>query len=123
MTDPDVRQRLEAVVMAIGAPSIAGAPFDTGATDPGAGAQRIASTEIDGLLRRVAALTRAIGAGGARAWDDVDRLAAQLLLADLAVITSTTRALNELAASRLTSALDDLVAAQRDVERSLQEPI
>ena len=52
---------------------------------------------------------------------DVDRLAAQLLLTDLAVIASTTRALNDLAAKRLTGAVADLVAARHDAERSMQE--
>lgn len=123
MTDPDVRQRLDAVMMAIGVPSIARPPLDGEDTDDEAGAQRIASTRIDELLRRVSALTSVIGAEGTRAWDDVDRIAAQLLLADLAAIASTTRALNELAAARLTSALDDLLAARRDAERTLQELI
>ena len=54
-------------------------------------------------------------------WDEVDRLAAQLLLADLAVITSTTRALNDLAATRLAEALSDLVTAGREVERSFSD--
>ena len=123
MSDQDVRQRLDAVMMAIGIPSIAGPSLDGDDTDHGAGAQRIASTQIDELLRRVAALTGVIGAGGTPDWDDVDRIAARLLLADLAVVASTTRALNALAAARLTSALDDLVAARRSVEHTLQELI
>jgi hypothetical protein len=121
MSDADLRHRLETVVAAIGPPSVARSPIDGNEAPDGAGAQRIATTQIDALLRRVAALTSVIGAGGIREWDDVDRVAAQLLLADLAAIASMTRALNELAASRLTSALDDLATAQRDVERSLQE--
>lgn len=123
MTDPDVRQRLDAVMMAISAPSIPRPPLDGDDTADEAGAQRVASTQIDELLRRVAALTSVIGAAGTREWDDVDRIAAQLLLADLAAIASTTRALNALTAARLTSALDDLVAARRDVEHTLQELI
>ena len=123
MSDADLRHRLEAVVAAIGLPSAARPPIDRAEAGDGANAQRIATTQIDELLRRVAALTSVIGAGGAREWDDVDRIAAQLLLADLAVIASTTRALNALAAVRLTSALDDLVAARRDADQTLQEQI
>ena len=49
------------------------------------------------------------------------QLAAQLLLADLSAVTSTSRALNDLAASRLASALADLQAAGVDVERAVKE--
>ena len=123
MSDADLRHRLETVVAAIGLPSTARPSIDGNEAADGANAQRIATTQIDELLRRVAALSGVIGAEGAREWDDVDRIAAQLLLADLAVIASTTRALNELAAARLTSALDDLVAARREAEHTLQEQI
>jgi ribosomal protein S13 len=123
MNDADVRQRLDAVMRAIGVPSVARPSLAGDDARDGTGAQRIATIQIDELLRRVAALTDVIGAGGRRAWDDVDRIAAQLLLADLAVIASTARALNELAAARLTSAIEDLVAAQRDVEHTLQEEV
>lgn len=116
MNDADVRQRLDAVMAAIGLPSIAH-PLPDGAAAPGdAATQRIATTQIDELLRRVAALTGVLDAHAAGGWDDVDRVAAQLLLADLAVITSTTRALNSLAGSRLTTAVADLAAARRAAE-------
>ena len=43
------------------------------------------------------------------------------LLADLSAVTSTTRALNDLAASRLVSALADLQAAGVDEQRAVKE--
>jgi hypothetical protein len=121
MDDADARQRLEALMTAIHRPSAVPAPRRADDSVEGADAQRIATTQIDDLLRRVAALTGVLGNGAGSEWDDVDRLAAQLLLADLAAVASTTRALNALAASRLTTALDDLVEARRDAERTVQE--
>jgi hypothetical protein len=112
-------QRLESLLAAIGPPLIVRQP--TGDDAVGRDTQRVATTQVDELLRRVAALTGVVvvkkrsGGGGS------DRLAAQLLLADLAVITSMTRALNDLSATRLTEALTDLVAARRDAERSLSD--
>ena len=63
MSDADLRPRLEAVVAAIGLPSAARPPVDSAEAGDGANAQRIATTQIDELLRRVAALTSVIGAG------------------------------------------------------------
>ena len=116
MSDADLRQRLDALTGAIGHSSVVRLPAgdDTAAADT----QRAATTQVDELLRRVAAVTSVLGAGNAREWDEIDQLAARLLMADLAVITSTTRALNGLAAARLTQALADLTAARRDAERS-----
>ena len=121
MTDADVKQRLDAVMAAIGLPSATRVPASGDAVVASAETQQIATAQIDELLRRVSALTSVLGSGNAREWDDGDRLATQLLLADLRVVTSTTRALNRLAAARLTSALDELVAARRDAEHSIRE--
>ena len=120
MNDGDAQQRLEALMAAIHHPSITQAPIHPGESSEGADAHRMATTQIDELLRRVAALTGLLGSGDSE-WDDVDRIAAQLLLADPAAVASTTRALNSLAASRLSAALADLVAARRDAERTVQE--
>ena len=121
MNNDGAQQRFDVLMAAIGRPSVAGTPIRAGESPDSADTQRIATTQIDELLRRVAALTGVLGAGDRAEWDDVDRLAAQLLLADLAAVASTTRALNALAASRLTAALADLVAARRDAERTVQE--
>ncbi len=119
MNDGDAQQRLEALIAAIHHPSITQTSIHADESSEGADAQLMATHRIDELLRRVAALT---GLLGSRAeWDDVDRIAAQLLLADLAAVASTTRALNSLAASRLSAALAELVAARREAERTVQE--
>ena len=121
MYTADSQQRLAGLIAALGRPSIAPRSIHRHESAPGTDEQRVATTQIDELLRRVTALTRVIGEGNRTEWDDVDRLAAQLLLTDLAAIASTARALNALAASRLTTALADLVAARRDAERTIQE--
>lgn len=121
MTNADAQQRLAVLMAAIGRPSVVRLSFQGGESQDGADAQRIATTQIDEILRRVAALTGVLGAGDRTDWDDVDRLAAQLLLADLAAVASTARALNALAASRLATALADLAAARGDAERAVQE--
>lgn len=121
MNDIDAPQRLEVLMAAIRQSPVAPAASHASKSPEGAGAHRIVATQIDHLLRRLTALTGVLGAGHRAEWDDVDRLAAQLLLADLSVVLSTTRALNSLAASRLATALADLVAARRDAERTLQE--
>jgi hypothetical protein len=123
MSEADVRRRLDAVMAAISLPSVARTSIDGDEVAGDAATQRIATAQVDELLRRVAALTGVLSAPEARAWDDVDRVAAQLLLADLAVITSTTRALNSLAGTRLATAIADLVAARREAERSTREAI
>ena len=122
MNDPDLRQRLDALIMAL-AP-VAGAPAATGddtSSADGADAQRGATAQIDDLLRRVSVLTAALGVNNAREWDEVDQLAARLLMTDLSAISSATRALNALSASRLAGALADLRAAAVDVERTVKE--
>ena len=95
-------------------------PPTTGTAD-GSEAQRLASAHVDELLRRVAALTGVLGGNPGSGWDEVDQLAARLLIADLGAVASTTRALNDLAASRLAGALADLQAAGVDVQRVLKE--
>jgi hypothetical protein len=120
MNDSDVRQRLDAVMAAIGVPDVGPLP-DSGDAAESVETQRIATSQIDELLRRVSALTDVLGSG-TRRWDHVDRLATQLLLADLTLVASTTRALNRLAASRLSAAAEELIAARRDIERDVQDP-
>jgi hypothetical protein len=120
MNDSDLRQRLDALIAALAPPPVALPATGDPADSAGAAIQRIATTQVDELLRRVAALTGILGAD-ADGWSDIDRLAAQLLLADLSAVTSTARALNQLAASRLATALADLRAAGIDVQRTVQE--
>jgi hypothetical protein len=136
MNDSDLRTRLDALISALapsaltdGLPAVASAKagasekasVDAVPADPsGADAQHIATTQIDGLMRRISALTGILGADG-RGWDEVEQLAAQLLIADLSAVAATTRALNDLAASRLASALADLQAAGVDVQRAVKE--
>jgi hypothetical protein len=125
MNDPDLRKRLEGLIAALAPSSTTARPaigdVATLAAAPDADTQRIATTQIDELLRRVAALSGVLGAAAGRGWDDVDQVAAQLLIADLSAITSTTRALNGLAASRLAGALADLHEAAVDVQRAVKE--
>ena len=126
MNDSDLRTRLDTLI-AVLAPSVpvlvsAKAGVDAVPADPsGVDAQRIATTQIDELMRRISALTGILGTADGRGWDEVDQLAAQLLIADLSAVTSTTRAVNDLAASRLASALADLQAAGVDVQRAVKE--
>jgi hypothetical protein len=120
MHEPDLR-RLNALMAAIGAPTVIRAAIDADAA-VGEDAQRMVTPQIDTLLRRVTALTALLRDRSSTEWDEIDQLAAQLLMSDLAAITSLTRALNGLSASRLTDALADLVAAGQDAERVLQEP-
>ena len=132
MNDTDLRMRLDALIAAL-APAappsgalakegIARTAVGAAAADPsGADAQRIATTQIDELMRRISALTGILNSADGRGWDEVDQLAAQLLIADLSAVTATTRALNDLAGSRLASALADLQAAGVDVQRAVME--
>ena len=110
-------QRLNALMAAIGAPTVVRVAIDGDAA--GESAQRTATPQIDALLRRVTALTALLRDRDGTEWDAIDRLAAQLLMSDLAAVTSLTRALNGLSASRLTAALADLIAAGQDAERIL----
>jgi hypothetical protein len=125
MNDSDLRTRLDVLVAALAPSALPGGArtvVDTVPADPsGADAQRIATTQIDELMRRISALTGILGGADGRGWDEVDQLAAQLLIADLTAVTSTTRALNDLAASRLAGALADLQAAGVDVQRAVTE--
>ena len=130
MDDSDLRARLDALVAALapsalpaGLPAVASAKAGVGASpaDPSAEAQRIATTQLDELMRRISGLTGILGGADGRGWDEVDQLAAQLLIADLSAVTATTRALNDLAASRLAGALADLHAAGVDVQRAVKE--
>jgi hypothetical protein len=122
MNDSDLRTRLDVLIAALAPSAIARPTVDAVTADPsGADVQRIATTQIDELMRRISALTGILGSADGRGWDEVDQLAAQLLLADLSAVTSTTRALNDLAASRLVSALADLQAAGVDEQRAVKE--
>ena len=122
MNDSDLRTRLDALVTALAPSAMARTAVDPVPDDPsGADAQRIATTQMDELMRRISALTGILGSADGRGWDEVDQLAAQLLIADLSAVTCTTRALNDLAASRLVSALADLQAAGVDVQRAVKE--
>ena len=122
MNDIDLRTRLDALIAAVAPTAIARTAVDAMPADPsGADAQRIATTQIDGLMRRISALTGILGTADGRGWDEVDQLAAQLLIADLSAVTSTTRSLNDLAGSRLASALSDLQATGVDVQRAVNE--
>src|SRR5687767_7497303 len=112
------RQRLNTLTAAIGAPAVVRAAIE-GDDAAGEAAQRAATPQIDALLRRVTALTALLRDRDGTEWDAIDQLAAQLLMSDLAAITSLTRALNGLSSSRLTEALADLVAAGQDAERIL----
>ena len=119
MSDPDLRRRLDVLIAALASPVVTRAA--AGADPSDADAERVATTQIDELLRRVSALTGILGNANGGGWDHVDQLAASLLLADLAAITSTTRALHDIAASRLVGALADLRAAGVDVQRAVKE--
>ena len=124
MNDSDLRTRLETLVAALAPSALASAKagVDAVPADPsGADTQRIATTQIDELMRRISALTGILGSADGRGWDEVDQLAAQLLIADLSAVASTTRALNDLAASRLAGALADLQAAGVEVQRAVKE--
>ena len=127
MNDSDLRTRLDTLIVALAPSTVpalvsAKAGIDTAPADPsGVDAQRIATTQIDELLRRISALTGILGTADGRGWDEVDQLAAQLLIADLSAVTSTTRAVNDLVASRLASAHADLQAAGADVQRAVTE--
>ena len=120
MSELDRHQRLHAVIASLGLPVVATSAGAPGGSGEEADTQRIATEQIDELLERVAAVTRVLS-DGHQEWDDVDRLAAQVLLADLAAIASTTRALDSLTAARLKAARADLAAARRDAERAIQE--
>ena len=118
MTDPELQRRLNSLMAALAPPAPTRTAIDHGDSDTEADAQRLATAQIDDLLRRVSTLTAALGSRNGQEWDDVDQLAARLLIVDLAAIASTTRALNDLAASRLETALIDLRAAGEDVARA-----
>ena len=111
-------QRLNALTAAIGPPAVVRVAIDGDAS--GEIAQRTATPQIDALLRRATALTALLRDREGTEWDAIDQLAAQLLMSDLAAVTSLTRALNGLSASRLTEALANLIAAGQDAEQILQ---
>jgi len=122
MNDRDLHQRLNALITTLASPAGArSATEDSGGSAAGGDVQRIGTAQVDALLRRLSMLTAALGSRKGQEWDDVDQLAARLLLGDLAAIASTTRALNGLTPSRLEAALTDLRAAGVDVERAVQE--
>ena len=121
MSTSDVRDRLHALTAAIGVPRFPQRVGDDQEKAEGADAQRLATAQLDELVRRVSALTGVLRGGDAEGWDNVDELAARLLLADLAMIAASTRALNGLAATRLSDARANLAAAQVDADRILQE--
>jgi hypothetical protein len=123
MSDSDLRERFGALIAAIRPPAIGRAASFGGDAQAGdaADVQRVATGQIDELLRRVSAVTSVLGKDGPGRWDEIDRLAAQLLLADLAVITATTRALNELAGVRLSDASAELASARADIDRVVRD--
>ena len=121
MNDSDPRARLNALVAALAPVATARTVVGASPADPSADAHRIATTQIDELMRRISGLTGILRGADGRVWDEVDQLAAQLLIADLSAVTATTRALNDLAASRLAGALADLQAAGVDVQRAVKE--
>ena len=118
MHEPD-RQRLNALIAAIGAPTVVRTTIDGDAAS-GGDAQRMATPQIDALLQRVTGLTALLRDRDGTGWDGIDQLTARLLMSDLATITSLTRALNGLSSSRLADALANLAAAGEDAERVLQ---
>jgi hypothetical protein len=119
MHDPDAR-RLQALISAFGEPAVAH-PSVGGEDGDGADTQRMTTPQIDALLQRVAALTAVLGGRTGGDWDEIDQLAARILMSDLALITSMTRSLNDLSASRLARALADLAAAGQDADRALDD--
>jgi hypothetical protein len=119
MTDPDLR-RLQALISAVGAPMVAH-PAVGAEAGPGADTQRMTTPQIDALVQRIAALTVVLQEPHAGDWDEIDQLAARLLMSDLAAITSMTRTLNDLSASRLAQALADLAEACRDADAALED--
>jgi hypothetical protein len=119
MTDPDL-QRLQALISAIGAPTVAHPAVGADA-GPGADTQRMTTPQIDALMQRIAALTVVLQGSRGGDWDEIDQLAARLLMSDLALITSLTRTLNDLSASRLAQALADLAEARRDADAALED--
>lgn len=117
MTVVDASERLRSLLSALdGAIRVPRVPTGRGGESVGgADAQRIATAEIDELLRRVSALTGVLGRRPDSQWDDVDQLSARLLMADLSLVAGVTRALNTQAAARLAAAREGLAAARRDL--------
>jgi hypothetical protein len=121
MNDPDLQRQLDALMIGLMWPVPTRRP-DGSESDEAEGADpQLASLRIDGLLAHVSALLTALGTDDSRGWDQIDDLAARLLISDLAAFASITRALNRLAASRLADALTDLRAAGADVQRALED--
>ena len=90
-------ERLDAVVRLVGLPVQSGATAPTDAGSP------------EALQARLAALTTAIDErAGVAGWDDVDRLTARLLLADLVLIAGHFRAVTQATRARLTTGREDL---------------
>ena len=121
MIDPDLRRQLDALMIGLVSPELTRGTNDSDSETADADAQRVSSAQIDGLLRHVSVLTSAFGTDDQRGWDQVDELAARLLISDLAAFASITRALNQLTASRLASALAELRSARADVERAVTD--
>ena len=111
-------QRLNALIAAIGAPTVVRTAI-VGDAAAGEHAQRMATPQIDALLHRVTGLTALLRERDGTEWDAIDQLAARLLMSDLATITSLTRALNGLSSARLADAVANLAAAGEDAERIL----
>ena len=121
MNDPDLQRQLDALMIGLMPPELTrGTDASDGDEPVAADAQSESAARIDGLLRHVSQLTSALSADD-RGWDQVDELAARLLISDLAAFASVTRALNRLAASRLASALTELRAAGADVQRTVTD--
>ena len=122
MNDPELQRQLDALMIGLMPPELTrGADGSDGDEPAAADAPSVSAARIDGLLRHLSQLTSALSADDRREWDQVDELAARLLISDLAAFASVTRALNQLAASRLASALADLRAAGADVQRTVTD--
>ncbi len=107
MSEQSLKTRLDAAVKLAGLPVRSGAAMPTSMGPP------------DGLMKRLAALTSAVGERVSEVeWDDADRLTAQLLLSDLAlvaghlrVVTKDTRDRIVASRAKLESCRDKVVAA------------
>lgn len=118
--DEDVRSRLGALAAAFGSPA-PGVPAVSGEASPDevADLQRAVTACLDVLLQRVAGMTAWLHRHEDR-WDAVDHVAARLVLSDLAIVAGLARALDQLAASRLAWASNELREAGREAERILR---
>ena len=104
MKTASLAKRLDTVVRLAGLPAHSGATTPTKAGPP------------EALLERLSALTAAIDerAGVAR-WDDTDRLTAQLLLSDLALVAGHLRVVTQVTRDRLAAGRADLESCRNAI--------